>query len=155
MRDLLFMRSLRVGQGRPSRRAAAWCPTAGESRSGSWLTRNRSRLWIRWKKLPFRGASLVKKRVLNLPQLFRRSNVNPVRISQVHWEASTLSQFVLMFFFSFGSSGYQYGSTVAALSVQWLVEHAKNILQNNTTEWTPHSVEKRSVTYIVAFILLP
>ena len=42
--------------------------------------------------------------------------------------------------FSFGSSGYQLGCTVAAVSVQWPVEQVKNALQNITTEWTLHSV---------------
>ena len=38
------------------------------------------------------------------------------------------------------SSRYPLGCTVAAVSVQWLVEHIKNDLQNITTEWTLHSV---------------
>ena len=42
--------------------------------------------------------------------------------------------------FSFGSSSYQSGCTVTAVSAQKPVEYVKNNLQNITTEWTPHSV---------------
>ena len=56
----------------------------------------------------------------------------------VHCEASTqLRDFVL---FSFGSSGFQWGCTVATVSAQLIVEHVKNNLQNIMTEWTPYSV---------------
>ena len=43
--------------------------------------------------------------------------------------------------FSFKSSGYQLGSTEAAVSAQRPVGHVNNALKNITTEWTPHSVE--------------
>ena len=43
-------------------------------------------------------------------------------------------------FFSFASSGYQLGCTVATVSAQRPVEHAKNALQNITNEGMPDSV---------------
>ena len=42
--------------------------------------------------------------------------------------------------FSFGSSGYQFVCTEAAVSAQQLVEHDKNALQNIMNEGTPHGV---------------
>ena len=46
----------------------------------------------------------------------------------------------VLFCFSFGSSGYQLGCTIAAVSDQRPVEHVKNALQNIMTEQTPKSV---------------
>ena len=43
-------------------------------------------------------------------------------------------------FFSFASSGYQLGCTVATVSAQRPVEHAKNALQNIANEGMPDSV---------------
>ena len=53
---------------------------------------------------------------------------------------------VAMVFFSFGSSCYQLGCTVAAVSAQQQVEHVKTDLQNITTEWTHHSVHSQSMS---------
>ena len=51
----------------------------------------------------------------------------------------------LIQFFSFGSSGCQFGCTVAAVSAQRLVEHVKNILLNITNEGMPHSVQPADI----------
>ena len=51
-----------------------------------------------------------------------------------HTVGRPLSRNVL---FSFGSSVYQFGCMVAAVSAQQPVEHFKNALQNITPEWTP------------------
>ena len=48
----------------------------------------------------------------------------------------------VLFVYSFGSSSYQLGCTVATVSAQQPVEHVKNSLQNITTDWTPHRVHK-------------
>ena len=69
----------------------------------------------------------------------RLSLQNQAVKSALHRVASTqLWSFIL---FLIGSSGYQLGSTVAAVSA----EHVKNTLQKITTEWTPHSVEKLGI----------
>ena len=64
----------------------------------------------------------------------------------IHCGAALQSQCIVLF--SFVSSGYQWGCTlaaerervVAAVSAQPLVEHVKKTLQNITTEWSPQSV---------------
>ena len=47
--------------------------------------------------------------------------------------------------FSFRNSIYQFGCSVAAVSAQRPVEQVKNVLQNITTERTPHSVETQNL----------
>ena len=44
-------------------------------------------------------------------------------------------------FFSFGSSSYQLGCTIDAVSAQRPVAHVKNVLQKITSERTPQSVQ--------------
>ena len=53
----------------------------------------------------------------------------------IHCGASIPSRCFILF--SLGSSGYQTGWTVSALSAQRPVEHVKNALQNIMTEWAP------------------
>ena len=65
----------------------------------------------------------------------------------LHSGASAQSScFVLL---SFGSSGYQLGTTMAAVSAQRPVEHVKNALQNIMTERMPQSVQECATCQVI------
>ena len=64
--------------------------------------------------------------------------------------ASVWSQYFVLF--SFVSSGYQWGYTVDPVSAKRPVEHFKNVLQNITTDRTPHSVH---AVYCLPLCLFP
>ena len=72
-----------------------------------------------------------------LPGKYADKGVISISRSTLHCGVSTQLR---SFLFSFGSSGYPLGGTVAAVSAQQPAEHFKNALQNIATEWTPQSV---------------
>ena len=76
------------------------------------------------------------------------SNLPDKVVKDLHCWVPTQSQYFDSF--SFGSFSYPLGCTVAAVSVpvsaQQLVEQVKNVLQNITTESTPHSVHKNEIS---------
>ena len=69
-----------------------------------------------------------------------------IESDQVHFGVAAESWCFILF--SFRSSGYKFGCTIAAVSTYQLMEHVKNALQNITTEWMPQSVE-----YIAPFVM--
>ena len=114
------------------------CFTQQFSLSGSRLEILRDKMPVGWPSNVQEGNGL------NLTESF------PVHICTL-W-ASTQSRCLVLF--SFGSSGYQLGCTVTAVSGQRQIKHVKNVLHTITTEWPPPSVTfKKSVKHCHTLIL--
>ena len=111
------------------------------------------------------GLTLIRvfHHLAQLPSHFCQISISPGRTGQTHSKFKStqpspgaagtpctctvgrqLSRDVLL---TCGSSGYQMGCTVAAVSAQRPVEHVKNALQNITTDGTPHSVLQNKKNY--------